>query len=272
MLDIEKLRQDPTSRRTFLTRMSAAGLGTVAATMLAGCGGGDSNSNSNNVSATVRSAFPNVGGSSDNTVVLNYAYSLEILESALYLIALNAASGLPLTTPLNANSGAYSKTVGNGSVSTQLAGPGYLYLVQYAYVEAAHRDFLKTVLGADANPVVPASGNYKFPNGPGTDLGTILSNVYPLEETGTRAYLGAVPYLTDNGTLQVAGTIYSTECRHSAALAYILGLDPGPSRNIAGVPAGEQEVPGGATVAANVFEKLLAPSVVLTAASGAYFA
>ncbi len=270
MLDIEKLRQDPTSRRTFLTRMSAAGLGTVAATMLAGCGGGDSNSNT--VSDVVRSAFPNVGGSSDNTVILNYAYSLEILESALYLIALNAASGLALTTPLNSNSSAYTQSVGNGNISSQLAGPGYLYLVQFAYVEAAHRDFLKTVLGGDANPVVPASRNYKFPNGPGTDLSTILSNVYPLEETGTRAYLGAVPYFTDNTTLQVAGTIYSTECRHSAALAYILGLDPGPRRNIPGVPAGEQEVPGGSTVAANVFEKFLAPSVVLTAASGAYFA
>lgn len=254
--------------------MSAVGLGTAAAAMLAGCGGGDGNND--NVSGAVRSAFPNVGGNSNNTVVLNYAYSLEILESALYLIALNAASGLALTTPLTATSGTYSgayqQAVANGAISPKLARFGYLYLVQYAYVEAAHRDFLKAVLGADANPVVPASGNYKFPNDPGSDLSTILSNLYPLEETGARAYLGAVPYLTDNATSQVAGTLYSTECRHSAALAYILGLDTGPRRNISGVPAGEQEVPGGANVVANVFEKFLAPSVVLTAASGDYFA
>ncbi len=265
--------QNPADRRTFLQRMTAAGLGVSAAALLAGCGTGNSSSATIGVSAAVRSAFPGVSGSSDNIVVLNYALTLETLEAYLYLLALNAASGLAPTTPLNVSSSVYAQTVSNGSVSSSLAAAGYLYLVEFAYVEAAHRDFLKNTLGANANPVVPSDGIYKFATSsgtPGSDLGTILANVYPLEETGTRAYLGAVPYITDNNTAQTAATIYSTECRHSAALAYILGMDIGPNRLIPGVPTPEQEV--APEIAPNIFEKFLAPSVVLTAASSAYFA
>jgi hypothetical protein len=144
--------------------------------------------------------------------------------------------------------------------------------VQFAYVEAAHRDFLKTVLGSAANPVVPASGQYKFGTSdgtPGSDLGSILTAILPLEETGVRAYLGAAPNIPDNNTLETAASIYSTECRHSAAVEVILGLDPGPARGISGVPQPEQEVATG--VATNVFEKFLAPSVVLTAVASTLF-
>lgn len=274
MYEVSTLQIDPQSRRTFMTRMGSAGLGAIAAALLAGCGGsGSSSASATGVSSAVRAAFPGVSGASDNVVVLNYALTLETLEAYLYMVALNAASGLALTTPLNANASAYVQNVGNGTVASSLAAPGYLYLVQFAYVEAAHRDFLTAALGTNASPVVPADGKYKFATAdgtPGTDLGTILSNVYPLEETGTRAYLGALPYLTDNTTAQTAGTIYSTECRHSAALAYILGKDPGPSRSIPGVPTPEQEV--ASEMAPNIFEKFLAPAVVLTAASSAYFA
>lgn len=283
MFDLEVLKQNALNRRAFLARMSAAGLGAAAIALLEGCGGGDNNSSSppgggGPVSAAVRSAFPGVSGSTDNQVVLNYAYSLEILEAYLYLVGLNVASGRAPLTPLDptppaaGTTGAYTQTVPNGTVAANFAFPAYLYLVQFAYVEAAHRDFLRTALGSAAAPVVPASGRYKFgtaDGSPGGTLSSILSALLPLEETGVRAYLGAAPFLTDNGTLQVAATIYSTECRHSAAVEYVLGLDPGPARGITGVPTPEQEVATG--VAANVFEKFLAPSVVLNAVATGLF-
>jgi hypothetical protein len=283
MFDLEVLKQNAVSRRAFLTRMSAAGLGAAAIALLEGCGGGDNNSSpgpgTGGVSATVRSAFPGVPGNTDNQVVLNYAYSLEILEAYLYLVGLNVAAGLAPLTPLlpvlptaSNPTGSYSLVAQPGSIAANLVTPAFIYLVQFAYAEAAHRDFLQTALGSAAAPVVPASGRYKFgtPDGsPGTTLSSILSALLPLEETGTRAYLGAAPYLTDNNTLQVAASIYSTECRHSASVEYILGLDPGPNRGIAGVPQPEQEVATG--VAANVFEKFLAPSVVLNAVATGLF-
>ena len=280
MFDLETIKQNAVNRRAFLTRMTAAGLGAAAVALLEGCGGdgGGSTSNPAGVSSTVRSAFPNVPGSSDNQVVLNYALSLETLEAYLYQVGLNVASGrdplapLDATPPAYGTTGSYTQTVGNGTISSNFVTPGFLYLVQFAYAEAAHRDFLRTVLGSAANPVVPASGRYKFgtaDGSPGNTLSSILTALLPLEETGVRAYLGAAPYLTDNTTLQTAGTIYSTECRHSASIEYILGLDPGPSRGIAGVPQPEQEVATG--VAANVFEKFLAPSVVLNAVATGLF-
>ena len=278
MLSIEELRSNAVSRRAFLTRMTAAGLGSAAVALLAGCGG-DSNGG---VSSATRAAFTAgsvvVPGGTDNEVVLNYALTLETLEADLYRQALNAASGRALTAALDStapaagSTGSYTQTIGNGGLTTQFASAAFLYLVQFAYVEAAHRDFLRTVLGGAANPITPASGRYKFATTdgtPGTDLSTILSNIVPLEETGVSAYLGAAGYLTDNNTVETAVSIYSTEARHSAALAYLLGRDPGPRTGIAGVPA-QSEVATG--VAANVFEKYITPSAVLTAASGAYFA
>lgn len=278
MYDIERLLRDATSRRDFLARMGAAGLGAAAFTLLDGCGGGTSSLPvANGVPDPTN--FPGVTGRNINDAVLNYALTLERLEANLYLQALNAASGrrlnapLDSTTPSPGTTGNYTLKVPVGTLASNFVIPAFLYLVQFAYVEAAHRDFLTAALGANAKPLTSKSGNYKFAtaNGtPGTDLTTILSNVLPLEETGVRAYLGAAGFLTDNSLVQVAGTIYSTECRHSASLEYLLGIDPGPRNNIPGVPSGEQEVQP--APAPNVFEKYLAPSVVLSAAASAYFA
>jgi len=284
MVDIEVLKRNALDRRAFLARMTTAGIGAAAIALLEGCGGGDGSSANTGVngggptSNTVRSAFPNVPGNTDNQVVLNYALSLEIMETYLYTVALNVASGrdplapLDSTLPTANSTGSYQQAVPNGVVSPILAPQAFLYLVQFTYAETAHRDFLRTLLGSAASPIVPPSGRYKFstPNGtPGADLGSILSAIIPIEETGARAYLGAAPFLTDNNTVQVAGTIFSTECRHAASFEYTLGLDPGPTRGLPGVPQPEQEVAAGVPV--NAFEKFLAPAVVLAAVSANNF-
>lgn len=284
MYDLETLRRDALSRRSFLARMSAAGLGAAAIALLDGCDGTKKVNPKPNPVPTGngipdQTNFPNITGRNINDAVLNYALTLERLEANLYLQALNAASGRALNTALDSgtiaagSTGNYALKIAPGTISAQFVQPAFLYLVQFAYVEAAHYTFLATALGANAAPLTSTSGKYKFATAdgtPGADLTTILTNVYPLEETGVRAYLGAAGFLTDETLVQTAATIYSTECRHSASLAYLLGLDPGPSKNIAGVPAGEQEVQP--ATAPNVFEKFLAPPVVLAAASKAYFA
>jgi hypothetical protein len=284
MYDVDQLRRDAFGRRAFLARMSAAGLGAAAIAFLDGCGGSSSSTGpTKNVPDPTN--FPNITGHNENQAVLNYALTLETLEANLYLQALNAASGnANLNAPLNATFptasnplGAYTLAVGPGSINSSLVQPAFAYLVQFAYVEAAHRDFLKSLLGNVAAPIVPASGNYKFATStgkPGSDLGTILSSILPLEETGVRAYLGAGKFITDNSTFEVAGSIYSTECRHSASIEVILGQDPGPkpASSIPGVPSPDQEVQPPPNGAENVFEKYLTPTVVLNAASSAYFA
>lgn len=275
MMDIEQIARDDFSRRAFLTRMSAAGLGVAAAALLAGCGGSGTNNGIHNINST-RYQLPNrtfIQGSDINKVVLNFALTLEILEADLYRQALNAASGRALGAGLDANPAVYTQPSGvsNGNLSSAFGAAGYLYLKQFAYVEAAHRDFLIAALGSEATK--PNPNGYKFATAdgtPGGDIATILANLLPLEETGVRAYLGAAGDLTSLTLIQTAATIYSTEARHSASIEYILDQDPGPRTGITGVPGPDKEVTT-AAVASNVFEKYLDPNTVLAAATSVYF-
>lgn len=243
MTELSEILNSSASRRGFLARMAAAGLGAAVLPYLTGCGGGNDDTTGTGVDPV---NFPDVPGRSIDEVVLNFALTLEILEADLYRQALNLASGRPLTAPLDAalpasgSTGAYSLAVGNGSIEAGLSAPAFLYLVQYAYVEAAHRDFLSVVLGSLGAPKVTVNAK-GYTASFGADLGSILGLLYNVEEEGTRAYLGAAGFMTDPTLLTTAVAIYSTECRHSAAVAYILGKDTGPIHN-----SGDKRVSDGA--------------------------
>lgn len=230
MTDLEEILQNPLSRRSFLARMGAAGLGAAAVALLAGCGGGSSNNNGGSNGGTQfadQTHFPGIPGSSENVVVLNYALTLETLEADLYRQAINIAAGKPASTPAPANSdySGYALSVGTGGLSGAQAQAGFVYLQQYAGVEAAHRDFLRTALGSAAVPANPKGYTAPF----GTDLRSILTVIRTAEETGVRAYLGAAGFLTDPALIQTASSIYSTESRHSAGINLALGVDVEPS-------------------------------------------
>jgi hypothetical protein len=270
--------------------MTAAGLGIAAASLLAStniaCGGGDDDDD--DVSAGLfpgtRTTFPGILGRNANEVVLNYALTLENLEADLYRQALNAATGRDLTAPLEAtpsgsSTGNYALRVGTGGLSGGAANAGFLYLVQYAFVEAAHRDFLRTALASFGAPVTqPNSRGYQLPSGAGNDLRTILETIYAVEETGVRAYLGAAPFMdfgqpgdANRSLVTTAVAIHSTEARHSGAIAYVLGLNPGPVYSIPGVVTGRRVTDGatapnsGAGISEDTFQYYSDPTAVLSA-------
>ncbi len=283
MNEFNELLHSPLERRAFLSRMSAAGLGAAATallggTLLAGCGGSNDNggpvvpnpSPSPTPGGFDQQNFPGIIGSNYNQLVLNYALSLEILEADLYRQALNKASGKPLNAPLNPDFESYRLAIPVGGLSPasgQAASDAFLFLKQFTFVEAAHRDFLRAAIrGAGFTPQPANPGGYRFPgNNPGNDLNAILSNILPLEETGVRAYLGALPFLTDLGLAQTAGTIFSTEARHSAVINDAVGKDPGPYP----LPGDQRVTPN--YPSQNTFEYFLAPNVVLQRVS-TYFA
>jgi len=254
-----------------MTLVAVTGLGAMASSTLAGSGltptptptPAPGMAGVPTDGATQFSAIP---GRNINEKVLNFALTLEILEADLYRQALNLASGKALTAPLNSNPGVYSRTVGAGGMQAPLTDVGYLYLKQFAYVEAAHRNYLTSAIQSGGGvPVQRNPRGYRFPAGLQANMASILGNLLPLEETGVRAYLGALNYLTDLNLAVVAGGIFSTEARHSAAVAYTLGIDAGPRR-----------MPGDIAIVANqpsdnTFEYYLKPQAVLSAAS-AYFA
>ncbi len=265
MIDSPDFLRDAVSRRTFLSRMAAAGLGTAAAALIAGCSGGGNNQNNTTGQTPTNPLgnfadpknFPKIPGQNENVVVLNYALTLETLEADIYRQCLNIAAGKPLTTPLPADGGlSYTQVVGNGTLSPALAPIGFLYLQQYAAVEAAHRDFLRAAItAAGATPVPANPKGYSVAPFAGSDLGGIMTLIRKVEETGVTAYLGAAGYLTDAGLVQIASSIYTTEARHSAGINYILGIDTGPS----GSAGGTQPSPG----AINEFEYAQTPTAVL---------
>ena len=272
MNKFDELRKDAASRRAFLQRMTAAGLGAAAIALFSPgfqaslFAKSPSGSSGGVTPARAKSPFGTIPGRTVNEQALNFALTLEILEADLYRQALNAASGLPLTTPLNANAGSYSLAISNGGLPADRTTDAFDYHVQFSYVEAAHRDFLATAIQAGGGTPVTANPNgYGFPGGPAADLHTLLvSNILPLEETGVRAYLGALPYITDLSLAQVAATIFSTEARHSAVIKYINFVDPNPNRM-----AGDQLVIS-KYPHPNTLEYFLTPTTVLTKAS-AYF-
>ena len=272
MVETPDFLKDAVSRRTFLARMTAAGLGTAAAALIAGCGG-----SSNNGGGTVNTAppgaapvtfadqsyFPNIPGPTEDVVVLNYALTLETLEADLYRQALNIAAGKDVGTPLPADVSSYTQAVGNGSLDPNLAPVGFLYLKQYAAVEAAHRDFLRAAIPQFGGTPVPANPKgYTTGLAAGADLGTILNLISTVEEEGVRAYLGAAGKLTSSALVQVASTIYSTEARHSAGINYIIGRDTGPQPGYSAPTSPDNKIPT-TYPSPNTFEYFKTPTQVL---------
>ena len=279
------LLHDPVSRRVFLARMTAAGLGTAAAALLAGCGG---SSNSNSGGSTLNTGtgttfadqanFPNIPGQNENIVVLNFALTLETLEADLYRQALNVAAGQPITAPLPAtNANAYTLAAPAGGLTAQQTAAGFAYLQQYAYVEAAHRDFLRGFIPTlGGTPVPPNPKGYSAASAgltPGATLQQLLSVILVAEETGVSAYLGAAGFLTVPLLVQAASTIYSTESRHSATINLALGnitanatAAPGPSGAFGGAqPTANVKIPAGVTVLPGTAEFAKTPTQILAA-------
>lgn len=262
--DFETLRDSRPARRAFIARMAAAGLGVAATQLFAAPGKVSSRSGPITVPDLHRitpSNFTGIPGRNINEQVLNFALTLEELEADLYRQALNYASGRKLRLRLDSNPAVYGRRVDAGDLTSAEANIGFVYLRDFAYVEAAHRDFLITAIRAGGGRAVHARfTGYKFPTMPEAKMDEILKALLPLEETGVRAYLGAIRSFTDLALAQTAATIFSTECRHSAAIRYILGMGTGPSEQ-----PGDLKDPVG-RAADNTFEYYLEPQTVIAAA------
>lgn len=259
MIDFHDLRLDGSSRRTFLTRMAAAGLGTAALGLFAARPARATGKQLLDLVTTPDNEnFPGIPGKSKNERVLNYALALETLEADLYRQALNLAAGKDIGTSLPEDTSGYTLSIAPGDLPDPHPQMGFTYLQQFAAVEAAHRDFLRAAIQQmGGTPIAPNPGGYRAPFG--NTLRSILETILMVEETGVRAYLGAAGAITDLKLTQVAASIYSTEARHSSVMKIILLRNPSPTR----MPGDEQVTPR--QVGEYDFEYFQTPEQILNA-------
>ncbi len=134
--------------------------------------------------------------SAGDVAILNFALTLEYLESSFYkeAVAMGALRG---------DTRRFAKVV--------------------AGHEATHVRTLKSVLGAQA----VAKPRFNF-RGTTSDQGSFQATAQTLEDTGVRAYLGQAPNIDSDDLLAAAGTILTVEARHAAWIRHIRGESPAP--------------------------------------------
>lgn len=206
--------QDATqSRRTFLRGVSRVGLGVAGLGVAAAA---VTHSASKTLTFADMSTFgllklPGLDLKAD-VRVLNYALTLEDLESELYRQCVARLTGGGVTQQGGDIPGLH--------LDPFL--PDVYHIMQFSDVEAAHRDFLRQALKINGIiPFLPTKPRlYNF----GVEkLGReeILALLIDVEATGAAAYLGAIPYLRTKLFLTAAAGIQGTEARHTASLQAI---------------------------------------------------
>jgi hypothetical protein len=148
------------------------------------------------VAPFVRSAFA-AGGMSD-VDILNFALTLEYLESTFYEEAMKKAKP----------SGELKKLV------------SLLASDEKQHVEALEG----TIKELGGKPVAKPMFNFEYSGTSG-----FLKLAETFENTGVSAYNGAAPSIKSKAVLSAAGSIVQVEARHAAAIALQNGQEPAPS-------------------------------------------
>ena len=172
--------------------------------------------------AAIPSTIPGTG----DIQVLNFALALEDLEADLYAQAL-----LRLTTGGTDPQGV-ATIPGLGVATTEI---DVAYITKFSSVEAAHRDFLKTAIGAAGGPVITTVMPAKYDFGiQSLTRQQVLDLVLEAEATGVQAYLGAIPsFAAQSKYLPTAAAIQGTEARHTSVLTIVRNILYGPITPVA---------------------------------------
>lgn len=180
------INKSPMSRRNFLRASAVTAVASAIAFNPA-------------VARTAFAANSQQAASSDLDI-LNYALTLEHLESAAYAVIVS--SGL-------------------------LSGNALKYFQQFGAHEATHVDALtKTITSLGGTPV-KAQTTYSWPAF--KSQAEVLSYFQTVEELGAAAYLGQAPRLQNKDLLTVAVSIHNVEAQHAAVLSDLIGVSPAPA-------------------------------------------
>ena len=185
---VERLVRDDLDRKRFLKMAGSAGAASFGAFVLAACGSSSSSSKS---TASAPAATGTTSSTTGDVGILNYALTLEYLESEFYSKVIAAS-------------------LFKGKVGSLLE--------KFGAQEASHVTALKaavTKLGG-----MPASDPMgKFPIESATQVAMLA---YTVENLGAAAYLGQAGKIQSPEVLASALAIHSVEARHAATLGTLV--------------------------------------------------
>ncbi len=182
---VERLVRDDVDRKRFLKMAGGAGAASFGAFVLAACGSASKTSSKAAVATTASSS------STGDLAILNYALTLEYLET-----------------------GFYEKVVASGLFSGKVGG----LIKAFGAEEKTHVEALKgAVEKLGGTPA--ANPNGKFPI---TNASQVAQLAYTVENLGASAYLGQAPKIQSAEILATALAIHTVEARHAATLGTLV--------------------------------------------------
>jgi hypothetical protein len=188
---VERLVRDDVDRKRFLKMVGGTGAASFSAFVIAACGGSSKTASSTGAAASTATAASAATASSGDLAILNYALTLEYLETGFYEKVV--ASGL------------FTGSV--GSLIKSFGGQ------EKTHVEALKGAVEKLGGTPAANP------NGKFPISSATQVAQLA---YTVENLGASAYLGQAGNIQSPEILATALAIHSVEARHAATLGTLV--------------------------------------------------
>ena len=207
---VEQLVRDDSDRKRFLKMAGSAGAASFGAFVLAACGSSSSSSSSSSTAAAPAATNASSSANTNDIGILNYALTLEYLETEFYakVIAAKLFSG---------SVGSLIKTFG----------------AQEATHVAALTAAIKQLGGT---PVAKVEG--KFPI---TTAAATADLAYTVENLGASAYLGQAPLIQSKTVLAAALAIHTVEARHASTIGTLVKKSVTPDGGFA-KPADMSEV------------------------------
>jgi hypothetical protein len=189
---VERLVRDDLDRKRFLKMAGTAGAASFGAFVLAACGSSSSSSTSSSTAATTAAAGATGASATATDIgILNYALTLEYLETEFYAKVLAAK-------------------LFTGKVGA--------LLTDFAHEEKTHVEALKgAVEKMGGTPAANPNGKFPIENAK-----QVAELAYTVENLGAAAYLGQAPLIQSPAVLATALSIHTVEARHAAALGTLV--------------------------------------------------